>query len=959
MILRIIAFDAVEDEACQNLIDEYHEAGLLENCLSVDVSDSQNFKACFPDEEYTDLVTCLNRELWTQIILVSLRHELNDGYPTTSRVVAEIGLRDYLAKRYVKSASLVSFTLSHIGTSVSEAMFPQNFQAHYVHQKEIDVDDRLPRVDLANENRSQVLVFTALTISGAGKWVVQPRWHSIDDSSIDSARQVRFVKVQTRIGICGPLVANLVKTAVRPGGGAIPAGLPIGSFISLNEENNELRKLSNSFIEKFRFKVIKRPLSDNEKEDERGDAGVLRALLLFFKGFGRYLRSAALNEWQDRIEKLTGPLLNQLNDITFGDDSSISIGKDIRKISSDSLAVFADALKSRLEGLEGVTAPKQTPEAWKGLLQTSFALLDGSDFPTVTPDSPREIYVPTSSGKRIVFMQPNVVGADLSDDLFVLTSADCETLGFKDGAARFVSMLEHHEVERLTREVKDAVARAGHRKDVAELMREKREFEADASIEPKSRLRGTFSRSERLEALKAESEREMDELKPLRTVEQINIDLENWLLKRESLSRDSFLAHLFESLDNAIEDEVTSLKWDALNKAVEELNAADELTKIKDLKKKRFKRLLKFFGFLLLPLIIVAVVISSVLGVVVSVLGIPILLFVVISWATAFAFTQVVNIVKRALALRRIDFLKKSQATEIEKQYRDLVHAINEFRRLQLLKVQFTDWQRLVRELVHYPYGRIDEIGETIELIDAAAIPPQMIVARLKPDAPQATKLRNYAKEQLTGSGYLDSILIEMYNNWKEHYESIKELLHQSNPYLDVSPLNLEPGVVHAGRKYYFSRRDFVDSSIVGNLRTTLVDEKVHSLSENIFDSIIEDIFAKVDSELYPAFNSESPFSFLVGLTQQSRMNFSADYFAPEKRDKDEVEQIDLDVSFLSAEESLIKGFLISGEDQQILLASTKVDISRPFSPTRFLTYSHPYSITGVTPRSSTDDPPV
>jgi hypothetical protein len=953
MILRIIALDANEDEACQNLIDEYHEAGLLENCLSVDVSDSQNFRACFPDEEYTDLVTCLSRGLWTQIILVSLRRALNDEYPATSRVAAETELRDFLAKRYVKSTPVVSMTLSQIGTSVHESMFPQNFQAHFVHQKEIDVDDRLPRVDVSPANISQVLVFTALTISGAGKWVTKPVWHSIEDSSIGRNRQVRFVKVQTRIGVCGPLVADLVKAAVRPGGGSIPAGLPIGSFIALDVEDNELRKLSNSFIEKYRFKVMERALSDNEIDRDEVPIGPIKALLLFFKGFGRYLRSAALNEWQDRIEKLTGPLLKQLNDITFGDDSSVII-KGVRyEISSAALAIFAEELKGRLDGLDGVTAPKQTPEAWTGLLRTSFALLDGSDYPESTEESPEKIHVPSSSGKRIAFLQPNVVGPDLTDDLFSLTLGDCEVLELDDSRARSVSMFEHHEVERLTREVKEAVARAGHRKDVAELMREIRESEVDASMESKSRLRGTLSRSERIEAVRAESERDIDELRPARTVEKIRADLDAWLLKRETLSRDSFIAHLFESLDNAIEHEVSSLKWDALVKEIEELVKPAEAPKM------RFKRLLKFFGFLLLPLIIVAIVVSSVLGAIVTVLGIPVLIFVAISWGTAFAFAVVINVLKRALALRRLDFLKKSQASKIEKQYRDLVHAINEFRRLQLLKVQFTDWQRLTREVVHYPYGRIDEIGEAIELIDTVAIPPQMVVAQLFPDASQATKLRNNAKEQLTGSGYLGSILVEMLNNWKEDYELIAELRHQSNPYLDVSPVKLEPGVVHAGRKYYFARRDFVDSSIDGNLRTSLVDEKVRSLSEKIFSDAIGEVFAKVNSGLNLAFSSESPSSFLVGLTQQNRLDFSTSYFDPEKLGKDGVEQIDMDVSFLSTEESSIKGFLVSGDEQQILLASTKVDISRPFSPDRLRMYTLPDPITHVIPRSSTDDPPV
>ena len=954
MILHILAFDAVNEEGCQNLIDEYHEAGLISNCLSVDISDPQNWRACFPDQEYTDLVSCLGEGLWTQIILVSLRRELSESYPSLSRVVAETRLREFLETRYSSSVTMQSMTLSQIGTSIHEDMFPANYQANYIHQKEIDVDTRLPRVDVSESNIDQVLVFTACTISGAGKWVTQPRWQGVDDFSIGDDRVIRFIKVQTRIGVCGPLVANLAKAVVRPGGGAIPAGLPPGLFTPLNEEKNELQKLSNSFIQKYGFHVRPRKLSEEEGSDVVGPMGPIKAMLLFFKGFGRYLRSAVVSEWQDRVDKLARPLLSKLQDITFGDDSTIIIKGVRHEISSDALAAFAEELRSRLDGLDGVTAPKQTPEVWTGLLRTSFALLDGSEYPISTPESPISIYEPTSSGKRIVFMQPSIVGPDLTDDLFVLTSSDCTTLEFDESRARSVSMFEHHEVERLSNDVNEAVSRVKFRADVKALTRDHSKLETEEAVAPKSRLRGTLSRTARLEAVKAESLKEDGGPLLHRTAEKIGADLENWLAKRNLLSRDSFIAHLFESLDNAIEHEVSALKWDALIREI------DELIKPIEAPKFRFRRILKIFALILLPLVLAAVLFSSVLGAVTAVLGIPILVFVLVAWGTSFGFALVVAVFKRALTLRSLEFKKRSQASEIEKKYRDLVHSINEFRRLQLLKVQFSDWQRLAREIAHYPYGRIEEMGETAEVIDEAAIPPQLVVARLDPDSSQATKLRNDAKEQLKVSGYLDSILVEMRNDWQEHYESIGELkLLQPNPEMDVSPSHLEPGVVHGGRKYFFARRDFVESSIDGDLRSKLHDKKVKALSQNIFSRPIMDVFASVNSGLNRAFASDTPLVFLAGLSRQNRTSFSTEYFAPEKRDKDGVEEIDLDSSFLTTDDSQIEGFVVSGDDHQIILASTRVDISFPFSPDRLDMYQVKTDSALREGASSPDDPPV
>jgi hypothetical protein len=952
MILKIIAIDATSQEECQNLIDEYHNAGLINNCLSVDLSDPQNWRACYPDEEYTDLVSCLNRGLWTKMVVLSLRGKLSSGTPDTSRVAAEVQLRAFLQSRYDSTVGLECFTLSQLGSSINESMFPQNYLANYLHQPDIDVDPRQAKIDVNDSNINQVLVFTALTIVGAGKWVASPVWHDIEDKDLGSDRLVRFVRVQTRVGVCGPLVANLVKAAVRPGGGAIPAGLAAGLFVAVNEEPNELRKLSDSFIEKYRFKVMKRALTDGEKDTVVIDVPWWKAIQVFFKGFGRYLRSAVVAEWQDRVDSLTRPLLSRLQDITFGDDSTIVIKGVRHEISSDALARFAEELKNRLDGLDGVTAPNHTPDVWQGLLQTSFALLDGSDFPNQSEESPVPIHVPVSTGKRIVFMQPAIVGPDLTDDLFTLSPADCEVLDLDRSRARSVGMFENYEAERLGAEVNDAVSRAKFRADVEILSRDRASMEVPEASST-SRLRGSLTRTERIEAAKAESGKSAADVSPKRTSVEIGKELAAWLTKRETLSRDSFIAHLFESLDNSIEHEVSSLKWEALIKEIDELIKPIEAPKL------RFKRILKIFGLLLIPLVIAAVLFSTVIGAVTAVLGIPLLVFVLISWGTSFGFALCVAIFKRALALRRLEFKKQSQASEIERKYRDLVHSINEFRRLQLLKVQFADWQRLVRELVHYPYGRIDEMGEVLKVIDGEAIPPQFVIARLESSPSQAMELRNFAHSQLKVSGYLGAIAVSLRNDWREEYESIEELRMQPNPELDVTPAGIEPGVEVRGRRYLFARRDFIESSITGTLRAEMVSDRVRELSENIHSRQVSEVLSTVDAGSKPAFSTDTPIQFLEGLTRQVRSGFSIQHFDPGHLGNDGVQELDENFSFLTEALPTLGGFLVSLDEPQMLLASTRVDIGKPFTPNRLKSYSARGEDEPGSGRRPIDGPPV
>ena len=955
MILKIIALDFSTQENCQNLIDEYHRAGLIDNCLLVDLSDPQSWRSCYPDELETDLVTSLNRGLWTKMVLVSLRGVLSDVNPTSSRVAAEVDLRSFLQGRYDKSVGLECFTLSQIGNHVHESMFPANYLGNFIHQRGIDVDSRQARMDVDDSNVDQVLVFTALTLAGAGKWVTEPRWHGINDFEFGHDRKLRFVRVQTRVGVCGPLVANIVRAAVRPGGGSIPAGLPVGSFIALNEEQNELRKMSESFIQKYRLTAMPRQLADNEKSVIIDTVPWYKALPEFFRGFGRYLRAAVIAEWQDRVDSLTRPLLTKLQDITFGPDSSIIIRGVRHEISSDGLAKFADELRSKLDGLEGVTPPSQTPDVWQGLLQSSFALLDGSDFPISSIESPTPIHAPTSTGKRIVFMQPSVVGPDLADDLFILTPVDCEVLGIPTDRSRTVGMFDSHEAVRLQSEVKEAASRAKFREDLAIAKDRDRDKSAkdsdDATI--KSRLRGALTRAERIEAARADSDKAVTPPSVKRSSTEIEAELDEWMKKRELVSKDSFVAHLATSLDSAIEKEVASFKWDLLLKEIEELVKPIEAPKY------RFKKILKIFGLLLIPLLIAAVLVSSVLGAITAIIGIPVVVFVLIVWGTSFAFALTVAVFKRALALRSLDFKNRAMATDVERKYRDLVHSINEFRRLQLLRTQFSDWQRFVREIAHYPYGRVEETGEVAEIIDSKAVPPQFVIAKLEPSPTQAMELRNFAHGQLKVSGYLGAIAVALRNDWQEEYESIEELRMQPNPELDVSAAELSPGVVVRGREYLFARRDFINSSISGSLRTEMVLDRVRELSENIHRRHILEVFTAVDAGDNVAFAADTPQAFLDRLTRQNRSPFSTDYFHPAKRGNDGVENLDEDFSFLTGENSTIGGFLVSGEDAQVVLGSTRVDIGFPFTPDRLRSYVEVKTEKSLGSLGSADGPPV
>jgi hypothetical protein len=94
-------------------------------------------------------------------------------------------------------------------------------------------------------------------------------------------------------------------------------------------------------------------------------------------------------------------------------------------------------------------------------------------------------------------------------------------------------------------------------------------------------------------------------------------------------------------------------------------------------------------------------------------------------------------------------------------------------------------------------------------------------------------------------------------------------------------------------------------------------------------------------------------------LTRQNRSPFSTDYFDPAKRGNDGVENLDEDFSYLTGETSTIGGFLVSGEDAQVVLGSTRVDIGYPFTPDRLRTYVVAKSEKSRDVLGSADGPPV
>ena len=171
-------------------------------------------------------------------------------------------------------------------------------------------------------------------------------------------------------------------------------------------------------------------------------------------------------------------------------------------------------------------------------------------------------------------------------------------------------------------------------------------------------------------------------------------------------------------------------------------------------------------GLLFFVLLIAASVASIVLT------PLPLLLFIGIS-ATYFA-GLIVKILLLARELVRSQFRRMDMMSDVEMAYLKARHEITEIVRLGSIQEQFEDWQLVIRQLVHVPFGH--EIGFQTSQIGIGEVrrPPAMVLGTSRPDDKQKMQLFLNARRQTVHAGWLTEIFDIMREEWKADYENAR-----------------------------------------------------------------------------------------------------------------------------------------------------------------------------------------
>ena len=211
---------------------------------------------------------------------------------------------------------------------------------------------------------------------------------------------------------------------------------------------------------------------------------------------------------------------------------------------------------------------------------------------------------------------------------------------------------------------------------------------------------------------------------------------------------------------------------------------------------------------------------------------------------------------------------------EYERAYSRARHDVEEVVRLSSVSDQFNDWQVVIRELVHLPFGK--EIGfATAKVgIEEVTRPPAMVLGKSRPDEKQRMQLFLQARRQTIHGGWLLEILDILKQEWRADYENSRLTTPADNilPESDNSPAASVVGKKPlSDEDVYYPRSDFRRRVIAGDLQRALVAQKAQQISLNLSQTALNQLLAKVEVRgLGSALSGQSVETFLTGLSEDS-----------------------------------------------------------------------------------------
>lgn len=266
-----------------------------------------------------------------------------------------------------------------------------------------------------------------------------------------------------------------------------------------------------------------------------------------------------------------------------------------------------------------------------------------------------------------------------------------------------------------------------------------------------------------------------------------------------------------------------------------------------------------------------------------SIIFTPLPLLIAVLMVTTYFSSFIIRMLYLARDIVRAQYKFRLAMDEYERSYYRARHNVEEVVRLSSVSEQFDDWQVVVRELVHVPFGREIGFATTKAGIDEVTRPPAMVLGKSRPDEKQRMQLFLQARRQTIHAGWLGEILDMLKSEWRDDYENARlttsadNILPESDNASSKSIVGKRP---LSDEDVYYPRTDFRLRVAAGDLQRALVIKKAEQVAVDLRQTALGRLLAKVEVVgLGSALSGQSVESFLSGLSQdqEDKVEFPPD----------------------------------------------------------------------------------
>lgn len=187
---------------------------------------------------------------------------------------------------------------------------------------------------------------------------------------------------------------------------------------------------------------------------------------------------------------------------------------------------------------------------------------------------------------------------------------------------------------------------------------------------------------------------------------------------------------------------------------------------------------------------------------------------------------------------------------EYERAYERGRHAAKEIVRLLSVADQFADWQAIIREVVHVPFGRNLNFDSAKLSVGDITRPPSFVLATAKPEDLQQMRPFLNARSQTIHTGWLTEIMDVLGAEWKVGYQNSRILSPGDNIFPESDNASSESVVGRhplTNENVYYPRSDFRRRLVGGRLQEKLVAQKSEMIADDLRRTPIETLLGKVE----------------------------------------------------------------------------------------------------------------